>query len=237
MISTKLTGPRLETQRHGSLRSGATTLGAPPHVGRSRSDAHTHPMQQALAEAAVRCLGQRLCSWRPVAGGYTTALRLIVLCADGTSVFVKRSHRRPHGNMVAHRVSPLLAGASAVRPHHARLGRRRLVAVRGAGGSQRCRVAATLDDRPYHAGPRHLAGRWPTHRPQPGYHLEGGPFPDTVLRGHPDWAAAISGYFAARAGLPVEQASTQIRAIQRAQLEVALAWVVRALGLPLLEVG
>src|SRR5713101_5718689 len=44
---------------------------------------------QSLAERVARCLRQRLLSWRPVAGGYTTALRLIVMCADGTSVFVK----------------------------------------------------------------------------------------------------------------------------------------------------
>jgi hypothetical protein len=51
----------------------------------------------------------------------------------------------------------------------------------------------------------------------------------------PHLAAVISGYFAARAGLPVEQASPEIRALQRAQLQVALAWAVRALGLPPLE--
>jgi hypothetical protein len=45
--------------------------------------------EQALAERVARCLRQRLLAWRPVPGGYTTALRLIVTCADGTSVFVK----------------------------------------------------------------------------------------------------------------------------------------------------
>jgi aminoglycoside phosphotransferase (APT) family kinase protein len=66
----------------------------------------------------------------------------------------------------------------------------------------------------------------------PSLHLEGGPLPETILPAHPHLAALISGYFAARAGLPVEQASVQIRAIQLAQLRVALPWVVRALGLP-----
>jgi aminoglycoside phosphotransferase (APT) family kinase protein len=66
----------------------------------------------------------------------------------------------------------------------------------------------------------------------PSLHLEGGPLPETILPEHPHLAALISGYFAARAGLPVEQASVQIRAIQLAQLRVALPWVVRALGLP-----
>jgi len=70
----------------------------------------------------------------------------------------------------------------------------------------------------------------------PSLHLEGGPLPEAILPEQPHLAAVISGYFAARAGLPVEQASPQIRALQRAQLQVALAWAVRALGLPPLEV-
>ena len=66
----------------------------------------------------------------------------------------------------------------------------------------------------------------------PSLHLEGGPLPETILPEQPHLAAVISGYFAARAGLPVEHASTRIRALQRAQLEIALAWAARALGLP-----
>jgi hypothetical protein len=66
----------------------------------------------------------------------------------------------------------------------------------------------------------------------PSLHLEGGPLPDAMLPEPPCLAALISGYFAARAGLPVEQASIQIRALQLAQLQVALPWGVRALGLP-----
>jgi Ser/Thr protein kinase RdoA (MazF antagonist) len=69
----------------------------------------------------------------------------------------------------------------------------------------------------------------------PSLHLEGGPPPDTIQPAQPHLAAVISGYFAARAGLPVEQASPEIRALQRAQLQVAMAWAVRALGLPPLE--
>lgn len=65
----------------------------------------------------------------------------------------------------------------------------------------------------------------------PSLGVEDGPSPDTILPGQPACAAAISGYFAARAGLPVEQATTEIRAVQRAQLQVAMAWAVRALGL------
>jgi aminoglycoside phosphotransferase (APT) family kinase protein len=65
----------------------------------------------------------------------------------------------------------------------------------------------------------------------PSLHLEGGPLPESILPEQPRLAALVSGYFAARAGLPVGQASAQIRAIQLAQLRVALPWVVRALGL------
>src|SRR5882724_1775631 len=45
--------------------------------------------QEVLAERVARSLGQRLLAWRPVTRGYTTASRLIVTCADGSSVFVK----------------------------------------------------------------------------------------------------------------------------------------------------
>ena len=44
---------------------------------------------QTLAERVARCVGPRLLAWRPVTGGYSAARRLIVTCADGTSVFVK----------------------------------------------------------------------------------------------------------------------------------------------------
>ena len=44
---------------------------------------------QTLAERVADRLGQRLHAWRPVARGDSNALRLIVTCVDGTSVFVK----------------------------------------------------------------------------------------------------------------------------------------------------
>jgi hypothetical protein len=50
--------------------------------------------QQTLVDRVARCLGQRLVDCQPVAGGYSPALRLIVRCADGMSVFVKGGHRR-----------------------------------------------------------------------------------------------------------------------------------------------
>jgi hypothetical protein len=57
----------------------------------------------------------------------------------------------------------------------------------------------------------------------PSLELEGGPAPETILPGRPEVAAWVSGYFAARAGLP---------AIPHAQLTTALPWAARALGLP-----
>jgi len=66
----------------------------------------------------------------------------------------------------------------------------------------------------------------------PSLHLEGGALPDAVLPEPPHLAALVRGYFAARAGLPVEHASARIRAIQLAPLRVALAWAMRALRLP-----
>src|SRR5262249_35860128 len=61
------------------------------HARRRGARAMTVPtlQAQALAERVARCLGQRLLAWRPVPGGYSTARRVIVTCADGTSVFAK----------------------------------------------------------------------------------------------------------------------------------------------------
>ena len=66
----------------------------------------------------------------------------------------------------------------------------------------------------------------------PSLELEGGPPPEAILPGHPEVAALISGYFAARAGLPIIPSAPRVRDIQRAQLATALPWAVRALGLP-----
>jgi hypothetical protein len=66
----------------------------------------------------------------------------------------------------------------------------------------------------------------------PSLHLEGGPLPDEVLPQQPGLAARVSGYFAALAGMPEAQASAKIRALQLAQLRVALPWAARSLGLP-----
>ena len=65
----------------------------------------------------------------------------------------------------------------------------------------------------------------------PSLQLEGGPAPESLLPGHPEVAAAVSGYFAARAGLPIIPSAPRVRDIQRAQLGFALPWAIRALGL------
>ena len=62
-------------------------------------------------------------------------------------------------------------------------------------------------------------------------HAEGGPLPETVAEDHPTWPARVSGYFAARAGLPQIPHAPRVRWIQRVQLESALPWAERALGL------
>jgi hypothetical protein len=61
---------------------------------------------------------------------------------------------------------------------------------------------------------------------------EGGPLPDTIQPGRADIAALVSGFFAARAGLPDIPLSPFVRRVQREQLGAALPWAIRALGLP-----
>ncbi|MCA8925051.1 MAG: phosphotransferase [Planctomycetes bacterium] len=66
----------------------------------------------------------------------------------------------------------------------------------------------------------------------PSLAAEGGPLPDAVLPDRGPLAALISGFFAARAGLPVIPHAPRVREIQQVQLAVALPWAARALGLP-----
>ncbi len=67
----------------------------------------------------------------------------------------------------------------------------------------------------------------------PSLALEDGPEPDSVASGDVNaFAAAVAGFFAARAGLPPPPGAPQVRGFQLAQLEVALPWAVRVLGLP-----
>ena len=71
----------------------------------------------------------------------------------------------------------------------------------------------------------------------PSLTLEGGPEPDEIARVHrgaETLAVVVAGFFAANAGLLPPAGAPAVRAFQLAQLEVALPWAVRALGLPAL---
>ena len=61
---------------------------------------------------------------------------------------------------------------------------------------------------------------------------EGGPLPETVSPEAGVFAAILSGFWAYRAGTPAPPAAPRVRIIQRKQLEVALPWAARVLGLP-----
>jgi hypothetical protein len=65
----------------------------------------------------------------------------------------------------------------------------------------------------------------------PSLHVEGGPPPEELLPDAGGYAAVLAGFFGSRAGLPPPATAPQVRMIQRAQLEVALAWACRELGL------
>ena len=66
----------------------------------------------------------------------------------------------------------------------------------------------------------------------PSLRLEGGPEPWEVLPDAGALAAAVAGFFAARAGLPTPSGAPTVREFQRAQAAVALPWAARELGLP-----
>jgi hypothetical protein len=71
----------------------------------------------------------------------------------------------------------------------------------------------------------------------PSLPAEGGPAPEEALRiagmpEQPELTALITGYFAARAGLPQIPDAPRVRHIQKVQLVHALPWAARALGLP-----
>jgi hypothetical protein len=55
--------------------------------------------------------------------------------------------------------------------------------------------------------------------------------PEDVLEDEPELAALVAGFFAALAGLPPPAGAPTVRGFQLAQLEVALPWAARALGL------
>jgi hypothetical protein len=64
----------------------------------------------------------------------------------------------------------------------------------------------------------------------PSLALEDGPRPQEVGRGD-RFAPIVSGFFAARAGLPPHEGAPRLRGFQLAQLEVALRWACSVLGL------
>ena len=66
----------------------------------------------------------------------------------------------------------------------------------------------------------------------PSLQAEGGPSPETLIGEQPEIAAFVSGFFAARAGLPPIPSAPHVRKIQRTQLRTALQWAIRALRLP-----
>lgn len=298
-------------------------------ASRSQGTAVSTSQEQALAERVARSLSQRLLAWRPITQGYTTAVCLIVTCADRRSVFVKGATdartaewlRREHA-IYSHVRAPFLAAmhvweddgskpflvledlSKAVwrAPWTARRIMQVLDTLRQVAATSPPAGLESLEERR-----SHLAG-WAKVRQDPGpflrlrvctadwlartldalvraeagvrltgnglvhcdvrsdnlcfinnrvvfvdwtwacrgngdfdvaawlpsLYLEGGPLPDTMLSEQPHFAALVSGYFAARAGLPVEQSASK-RALQQAQLRAALPWAVRALGLPPFE--
>lgn len=66
----------------------------------------------------------------------------------------------------------------------------------------------------------------------PSLEKEGGPPPEAVLADAGPEAAVVSGFFAARAGLPPIPDAPGVRPFQLSQLRYALPWACRALGLP-----
>lgn len=66
----------------------------------------------------------------------------------------------------------------------------------------------------------------------PSLAYESGLNPESLLGDEPEIAATVSGYFAARAGLPSINDAPGVRVVQRQQLGPALSWVIRALDLP-----
>ncbi|MFL5953537.1 MAG: aminoglycoside phosphotransferase family protein [Gaiellaceae bacterium] len=61
----------------------------------------------------------------------------------------------------------------------------------------------------------------------PSLYVEGGPPPWEVLPGRGDFAAWVSGVWAAVVGLPAPATAPHVRAVQRRQLAVALDWIDR----------
>ena len=65
----------------------------------------------------------------------------------------------------------------------------------------------------------------------PSLHAEGGPRPSSILPAEPGFAALLSGYMAAQAGLPPPVGAPRVRDVQLQQLGTALPWAIEELGL------
>ena len=77
------------------------------------------------------------------------------------------------------------------------------------------------------SNPRLDLGGW-----LPSLAWEGGPLPEVLLPDAPEVAAWVAGFFAARAGLAPIPDAPRVRRVQWEQLQTALPWAQRALGLP-----
>jgi len=77
------------------------------------------------------------------------------------------------------------------------------------------------------ANPRLDLGFW-----LPSLAYESGVLPEQILPDAPEVAAWVSGFFAARAGLPIIPHAPRVRKVQKEQLATALPWAIRALDLP-----
>lgn len=281
-----------------------------------------------LVERVAHGLGQGLTGWRPVSGGYSTAQRWIVTCADGTSAFVKHATdeltatwlrqeyrvystiRAPFlpalhawdddGDTPVLVLEDLSAGTWQAPWTSARIARVLDTLQQVAATTPPAALPDLENQRPMFTGWAHVAGApedflglrlcsaaWLSRAVErlrvaeaeaplagddllhfdvrsdnlcfvgdrvvlvdwnwacrgnravdvaswlPSLHMEGGPPPEAILPRAPGLAAAISGYFAARAGRHAETAQVRaVRALQLAQLRVALPWAVRALALP-----
>lgn len=71
----------------------------------------------------------------------------------------------------------------------------------------------------------------------PSLAYESGVEPEKILPDAPEVAAWVSGFFAARAGLPEIIDAPRVRTVQRRQLGTALRWAARALDLPPLTIS
>ncbi len=69
----------------------------------------------------------------------------------------------------------------------------------------------------------------------PSLFVEGGPAPAELLPEAGELTAVVSGFFAPIAGRPPNFGAPTVRALQLAQLKVALPWAVDVLGLPPLD--